>query len=461
MLNKTINSQNLSKELEILREAINVAENKKKNLIKSPIIKKIIDILETFLKSKKLVCYGGTAINNILPESDQFYDKSIDIPDYDFFSPNALDDAKELADIYYKKGFDEVEAKAGVHIGTYKVFVNFIPIADITQMTPGIYDNLKKTTIVKKGIHYAPPDYLRMSAYLELSRPDGDVSRWEKVYKRLLLLNKNYPIDEKKCTVKEFIGKFNKKIPQQNSINSIVLNIIINQKLVIFGAYALYNYSNAKESEKKILLKAPNFDVLAEEPLKITNLIKESLTKNNIGNITIIKNEAQGEIIPEHYEIKVGNKSIIYIYKPLACHSYNTIKINNNKLNIASIDTMLSLYLSFIYMDNPIYDTRRILCICQFLIYIQSKNKFNKKGIFKRFTSKCHGEQDTIFSIRAKKATLYNRLKDNVCDPEYEKYFLRYIPLQGSKCKNKKTKKEDTKKNKKDTKKKKKDTKKN
>jgi len=280
MLNKSINSQNLSKELEILREAINVAENKKKNLIKSPIIKKIIDILESFLKSKKLVCYGGTAINNILPESDQFYDKSIDIPDYDFFSPNALNDAKELADIYYKKGFDEVEAKAGVHMGTYKVFVNFIPIADITQMTPDIYDNLKKTTIVKKGIHYAPPDYLRMSAYLELSRPDGDVSRWEKVYKRLLLLNKNYPIDEKKCTVKEFIGKFNKKIPQQNSINSIVLNIIINQKLVIFGAYALYNYSNAKESEKKLLLKTPNFDVLAEEPLKITNLIKESLTKN-------------------------------------------------------------------------------------------------------------------------------------------------------------------------------------
>lgn len=33
-----------------------------------------------------------------------------------------------------------------------------------------------------------------MSVYLELSRPRGDVSRWKKVYSRLLLLNKAYPI---------------------------------------------------------------------------------------------------------------------------------------------------------------------------------------------------------------------------------------------------------------------------
>ena len=67
-------------------------------------IKIIIGILEAFLQRKRLVCYGGTAINNILPIQDQFYDKDVEIPDYDFFSPNALDDAVELADIYYKKG---------------------------------------------------------------------------------------------------------------------------------------------------------------------------------------------------------------------------------------------------------------------------------------------------------------------------------------------------------------------
>ena len=58
--------------------------------------------------------------------------------------------------------------------------------------------------IVKKGIRYAPPDFLRMSMYLELSRPDGDVSRWEKVQKRLVLLNTHYPLKGYDCDKIEY-----------------------------------------------------------------------------------------------------------------------------------------------------------------------------------------------------------------------------------------------------------------
>jgi hypothetical protein len=36
--------------------------------------------------------------------------------------------------------------------------------------------------------------------YLELSRPAGDVSRWEKVFKRLNLLNTHYPFVDSKCS---------------------------------------------------------------------------------------------------------------------------------------------------------------------------------------------------------------------------------------------------------------------
>ena len=35
--------------------------------------RKKINIVEDFLKRKRLICYGGTAINNILPKKDQFY----------------------------------------------------------------------------------------------------------------------------------------------------------------------------------------------------------------------------------------------------------------------------------------------------------------------------------------------------------------------------------------------------
>ena len=72
-------------------------------------------------------------------------------------------------------------SKAGVHFGTYKIFVNYIPIADITYLHNTIFNSIKKESIVVNGIMYAPPNFLRMNMYLELSRPNGDVSRWEKV----------------------------------------------------------------------------------------------------------------------------------------------------------------------------------------------------------------------------------------------------------------------------------------
>ena len=77
-------------ELAILRMAVDKAEEKiGKRVVNSEDIQKIINVVEDFLKTKNLICYGGTAINSILPESDKFYNKDIEIPDYDFFSFNA------------------------------------------------------------------------------------------------------------------------------------------------------------------------------------------------------------------------------------------------------------------------------------------------------------------------------------------------------------------------------------
>ena len=120
-----MNFKNLSfeeKEMAILRAAVD--ENQQyigRRKIDNPEIIKIIEIVEDFLSDKKRICYGGTAINNILPIHDQFYDKSAELPDYDFFSPDPLKDATDLADIYFKNGFSEVSAQSGMHPGTYKV----------------------------------------------------------------------------------------------------------------------------------------------------------------------------------------------------------------------------------------------------------------------------------------------------------------------------------------------------
>ena len=91
-------------ELAVLRSAVDKIEKQTgRKKIENPEVKEIINIVEDFLKKTQRICYGGTAINNILPINDQFYDKSVELPDYDFFSPNPLKDAKKLADKLYAR----------------------------------------------------------------------------------------------------------------------------------------------------------------------------------------------------------------------------------------------------------------------------------------------------------------------------------------------------------------------
>ncbi len=415
-------------ELAILRLAVDKSgEQQGQKKVNSPEIKRIITILENFLRRKKQICYGGTAINNILPKQDQFYNKDIEIPDYDFLSATALEDAKELVDIYVADGFQEVEAKSGKHHGTYKVFVNFIPVADITYIPKDLFNSIKKEAIQVAGISYSPPNLLRMNMYLELSRPAGDTSRWEKVLKRLTLLNKHYPLSAKQCSNIEFQRQMDKS-EDANHIYETVQRTLIDQDVVFLGGYALSRYSQymPKDLQHK-LHKIPDFDVLSEDPLVTAQIVKERLLDIQIKNVKIIQRPGVGEIIAPHYEIRVGQDTIAFVYEPLACHSYNMINDDGYTIKIATIDTMLSFWLAFLYADRPYYDKDRILCMSKFLFDVQEKNRLEQKGLLRRFSINCMGHHKTIEEMRAEKAAKFHELDKN--SREYEEWFLRYRPL--------------------------------
>ena len=419
------------RELDILRGSVDKAEERQgKAAAQSPEIKKIIEILETFLKRKRLICYGGTAINNILPEYDQFYDKDVEIPDYDFYSSNALSDSKELADIYNSLGYNDVEARAAVHVGTYKVFVNFIPVADVTHMDSKLFKTVLKESIKINGIHYAPPNYLRMSVYKELSRPKGDISRWEKVYKRLVLLNKHYPMKNPKCDSMKFLRDFEGTSEDSTLIYDTVKDTMIDLGLVFIGGFASSLYGKYMPKEQQHFIEnVPDFDVLADDPKTATTIIKERLMAEGFKNIKIYKKPGVGEIIAPHYEVVVNEDTVCFVYEPIACHSYNTIKMGHNVVKVASIDTMLNFFLAFLYADRPYYDNERILCMAQYLFQVQARNRLEQKGLLKRFSINCYGNtSENIETIRAIKAEKFKELKNKKGTKEYDEYFLKYSP---------------------------------
>ena len=408
-------SSNNDKELNIVKL---VAEMAQKNFTET-LTPKTLDVIkkvEKFIRDNKLICYGGIAINNILPKRDQFY-KSNEFPDYDFFSNDALNDAKALADIYSKAGIGNVEAKSGMHYGTYKVYVNFLNIADITQLDDVYYKNLQKSAKVVNGIMYCPPDFLRMSLYLELSRPKGDVSRWEKIFPRLRLLNKKFPIQSIKCkSIKNNID---------SKIYDSIKNTLIDKKCIFIGGLAQKTYSKYTKH------KFTNYNIFDVIGLRAKDIAEDIVKKHKDLKIKIDKIDKIGELIPEHYTITIDGNIYANIYESDACYSYNKIKIGNKTVNIGTIFTILSFYLIFLFTNEKDYDKNRILCTSHILQNIYLRNRTKNSGILKVFTIQCIGKQETLEDILIEKRNKFKELKKN--SKEYDEWFLRYIPKGNSK----------------------------
>lgn len=420
-------------ELAILRNAVDESDKiQKQKKVNSEEIIKMFSILEDFIIAKKMILYGGLALNNLMPKDERFYDENVDLPDYDMFSKHALEDAVELANIYYKHGYNEVEAKSGMHYGTFKVFVNFVPIADITQIHKTLFDKLNKESITIAGMKYAPPNYLRMSMYLELSRPAGDVSRWEKILKRLTLLNKYYPVKTPvECESVDFQRKLETILGENESekIYFSVRDSFIEQGVVFFGGYASTLYSKyMPENKKRLLQKIPDFDVLSTNPEKCAMILVEKLHEEGFKNIKTVVHPAIGELIPKHVQVNIGIETVAFIFEPIACHSYNVITLDKRDIKVATIDSMLSFYLAFIYIDKFETIKNRILCMATFLFEVQQENRLNQKGLLKRFTIDCYGKQPTLEDIRLEKSHKHEELKSKRGTREYNMWFLNYRP---------------------------------
>jgi hypothetical protein len=332
-----------------------------------------------------------------------------------------MNDAKILADIYYSNGFVNVLAKSGMHYGTYKVFVNYLPVADITQLDSTLYKKLSETAYNRKGIYYCPPDYLRMNMYLELSRPKGDVSRWEKVYSRLKLLNDNYPIKTTDCSIRDV-----------NDIKYFkdIVDCLHSNKSVFFGGKALDIYSNYNNNLKNT---RSVIDVFNEDPM---SCIKE--LSNKIPELKYTKDDGINEIFPPNYILTINSNVVAIIYEPIACYSYINIKHNEKNYRIASIFTLLSMYLMFIYMDKcKLYNMNRIMCIASIIFDINDKN-FGK-GIFKEIPVNCYGEMHTLQKMLEEKTYQFNKLKNKKGTKEYDLWFLKYDPIEEKKLSNKRT----------------------
>ena len=378
-------------------------------------------VTKEFIKKKKLLLYGGLALNLSLPKSQRFYDE-YELPDYDFFSFDAKTHAKELADIYHRKGYEYIEVKPGIHDSTYKVFVDFQPVADITDIPHNLFQTLtsisaKETHLVLQNnpgldISIVPLSLLRLAFHIELSRPDGFIERWTKIYKRMVVFYSYYPLVYEQCPsplMEDDQGRV-------HDFHHVILDYCKTHELPISGLEALKTYmlqngsaiSKTAIFDKKMALLetiSTNYEEVSKKLIAMLRTMTESNEKITMKHHSPLN---KSELIPKHVIIsletysssnkKISSRPLVIIYNSRACYSYKKL----DGINVLTIDAILSLMYAYLFTKRSYYMTDKIKCAINILLNIQAKHIHSQKYIWKRFELECIGTQPKIEDVKKK-----------------------------------------------------------
>lgn len=354
----------------------------------------IFDIVKSFISKKKLILYGGLAINELLPTKSQFYDK-FTIPDYDCFSPNAKKDAIDLAKILNRNKYPYIEVKPAQHEGTYKVYVDFLGVADITQIDRRFYDALIPQCIKSKDkLLFIPSEYIKYGLYLEMARPDGSLYRWEKIYGRSVLFLKEYP--NKKIT------EDRRRIIDSDDLEKKMINILKNNKFPVIGSFGVdlilekkHSYINDVWSRFQILSEKPDKDM--QEIIKLLNLDtdKYKLNYHKINYLGVLSNTLCLKIYDIDFNKEINFLSITETGH--YCYSY----IKKNGFTVSTGFTLITFLFAYL-LEYKVTNNTILYEDTEYLIGLLAK-WMEKKEINNLFITTCYGNELTLTQTRKEK----------------------------------------------------------
>lgn len=225
-------------------EFLNNIRDKKVLLSKRARIEPILKEVRAFLKSRRIILYGGFALNSYLPTKERIYDDNIDIPDYDGYSYSALKDATDLYNHLVSKGYKIIVVKEAIHKGTYNISWEFNSVADITQVDREFYKLVNKSKQLVNDVYVININLLKANAYIELASPDSSMFRWAKVMPRLKKIETHAAITLSTSSVERVSTLANWKLPKAIELLYIDLwKYTTGNKLPVLGNHATTFYS--------------------------------------------------------------------------------------------------------------------------------------------------------------------------------------------------------------------------
>ena len=367
-------------------------------------LQRALDVVEDFLREKGHPCYGGMAINAHLPKAAQFYDLTQVLPDYDFFSPEAEADAHELKRRMDKEGLPAPAVRPGMHEGTFKVYVDYTAVADCTQIPGWLYKVLVKRALTVDGIHYTDANFLRMQMYLELSRPRGEVERWSKVYKRLLLLNKFASFQSPPAACGKHGSKDEGMSAVKKNVYDLCLEYMLTSDVVYAGANLKGVYGKPVRRMGSALTKKPT-PVIAyvDEPRLHVRALYKWMEQRLDGRhqLKTVAWAEQGDVTPALTGLQVDGRLVALFVDVNGCISYNELRVKGRTLKIASLDALIYLYFVLSYvkgLEGAV--PHSFICAAEELVRVSSLTRDRgHEGTYEPFPLACKGHQTRKASL--------------------------------------------------------------
>jgi len=243
---------------------------------------KVTNLIISFIKRNKRKIYGGFAMNKLIinKNKDNAIYKDFQTPDVDFYSFQPIEDLIQLCNEISYAGLKRVMGREGKHKDTYNIFVNFQLYCDITYVPKNIYNRMPFVEI--EGINYIHPyfmviDYLRM-----ITDPLASYWRIEKSLKRMILLQKHYPLPniDKPIQVID-------TTPDLDRTSQLISKYLVNRKSIINIGFYAYNYFVMKsETKNKNIrtLPVPFYEFISTDYKKDFDDLMEILHKELPGS---------------------------------------------------------------------------------------------------------------------------------------------------------------------------------
>jgi hypothetical protein len=473
---RTVPSKRLKSHLKSRADSFDLFKQKKEqqsylDAWKSDNLPNPFDVTKKFIQEKGLKIYGGLALHELLSKKKApIYDKS-EFPDYDVFSPNAWEHAKELCDILYNMGFYFVDVRSSIinneKHATYKVSVDMIYILDLTQSgctslqlkdqdckkcgmskdkkCISVYNNIPCYNLLEKSekeytrvfdykndkslypkkLFVCSPDWMKISMYRELTEPLDNPGRLEKVASRLEMFTNKYPYVANKCELYDADKKTNTSQEKHRILFANVLKFLekhLDEKNFINHGIRAYNFFiNGHKNAKKAPLNYHEVYTQYPDINDFNEILNVLHRKFKNFKFKIQKNlQYWKEVDVLDYIIFGKENKKNSRYHKLVVFTFNTeclpyIQYRGTKY--VTHDRMKYHYFRNVALNNVMKNIEKYpvnhACLLDNLINVENsvKKKYPllDKGKHRRFVLKCEGEL-----LNKLKTSLFKRFRNKI-----------------------------------------------